>query len=299
MKYRKTLSRISASLLLSSLGLSASAQIFYQIEGNGLENPSYLFGTHHLAPLNVVEENNVMDYFDRCEQVIGEIDLTQDQMSLAMKMQPYMMAPQDSTLSMLISAEDYAFISDEFKKWAPYPGMELSMLEGMRPMVVSTMVSVKMISDDLQGFDLSQQLDTYFQNSAKEKGKDIVALETPEFQAEMLYGSTPIIYQAEMLVELLKNPEKSIESVKKLNTAYANQDLDTMFAMSEENDEHPEFMEALLDRRNTDWLIKLPDLINNKTSFIAVGALHLAGDKGLIEGLRRLGYTVTPVIKQD
>ena len=299
MKYRKTLSRISASLILSSLGLSASAQIFYQIEGNGLENPSYLFGTHHLAPLNVVEENNVMDYFDRCEQVIGEIDLTQDQMSLAMKMQPYMMAPQDSTLSMLISAEDYAFISDEFKKWAPYPGMELSMLEGMRPMVVSTMVSVKMISDDLQGFDLSQQLDTYFQNSAKEKGKDIVALETPEFQAEMLYGSTPIIYQAEMLVELLKNPEKSIESVKKLNTAYANQDLDTMFAMSEENDEHPEFMEALLDRRNADWLIKLPDLINNKTSFIAVGALHLAGDKGLIEGLRRLGYTVTPVIKQD
>ena len=299
MKYRKTLSRIGASLIVSSLGLSASAQIFYQIEGNGLENPSYLFGTHHLAPLNVVEENNVMDYFDRCEQVIGEIDLTQDQMSLAMKMQPYMMAPQDSTLSMLISAEDYAFISDEFKKWAPYPGMELSMLEGMRPMVVSTMVSVKMISDDLQGFDLSQQLDTYFQNSAKEKGKDIVALETPEFQAEMLYGSTPIIYQAEMLVELLKNPEKSIESVKKLNTAYANQDLDTMFAMSEENDEHPEFMEALLDRRNADWLIKLPDLINNKTSFIAVGALHLAGDKGLIEGLRRLGYTVTPVIKQD
>lgn len=40
---------------------------------------------------------------------------------------------------------------------------------------------------------------------------------------------------------------------------------------------------------------EIPTLINEKSTFIAIGALHLCGDEGLISLLRKKGYTVRPV----
>ena len=289
------LRKIGLSLLGAAAVIPASAQIFYKIEGNGLEKPSYLFGTHHLAPISVVEENNVPEYFEETRQVVGEIDLTLDPMTIAMAMQSHMMAPPDSTLSKIISPEDYVIINEEFKKYTPIPGTDLSMFETMKPMVVSTLVTVSVMSEKMGGFDAENQLDSYFMKKAKEEGKKVTPLETPEFQASVLYDSTPISYQAEGLVEILKNPQQIFESSEKLNEAYFNGDLETMYSLSEEEDSHPEFMVALLDRRNADWLTKLPSIMEDSPAFIAVGALHLAGDKGLVKGLRDLGYTVTPL----
>lgn len=285
---------ILASLLLT-VALAAPAQVLFKVEGNGLAAPSYIFGTHHLAPLSVIEEFGAAEPFKQAEQVIGEIDMTQDQMTMGLAMQSHMMAPSDSTLSKVISPEDFAVINEEFKKWSPMPGMDLSMLEPMKPMVVSTMVAVGMSSEAMPDYDPTQQLDSYFQTTGKEMGKTILPLETVDHQATVLFDTTPIAYQADALVEMLKDPAEAIQSTKDLTEAYYAQDLDKMIALSEKGDEHPEFMIALLDRRNADWLTKLPEMMSKAPSFIAVGALHLAGKQGIIEGLRKLGYKVTPV----
>ena len=288
------LKSIIASLLLLA-SVPASAQILYKVEGNGLTAPSYIFGTHHLAPLSVIEKTGADKCFKEASQVVGEIDMTQDQMKLGMAMQPHMIAPSDSTLSKVISPEDFTIISEEFKKWAPMPGMELSMLEGMKPMVASTMVAVGMAAQAMPGYNPQEQLDTYFQIQGKNEGKTITPLETVEYQASVLYDTTPIAFQAEALVEMLKDPSKAIQSSKDLTAAYDAEDLSKMLQLSEEDDEHPEFMVALLDKRNAEWLEKLPEIMKAAPSFIAVGALHLAGDKGIVEGLKKLGYNVTPV----
>lgn len=288
------LKSIIASLLLLA-AVPASAQILYKVEGNGLTAPSYIFGTHHLAPLSVIEKTGADKCFKEASQVVGEIDMTQDQMKLGMAMQPHMIAPSDSTLSKVISPEDFTIISEEFKKWAPMPGMELSMLDGMKPMVASTMVAVGMAAQAMPGYNPQEQLDTYFQIQGKNEGKTITPLETVEYQASVLYDTTPIAFQAEALVEMLKDPSKAIQSSKDLTAAYDAEDLSKMLQLSEEDDEHPEFMVALLDKRNAEWLEKLPEIMKAAPSFIAVGALHLAGDKGIVEGLKKLGYNVTPV----
>ena len=288
------LKSIIASLLLLA-SVPANAQILYKVEGNGLTSPSYILGTHHLAPLSVIEKVGAAQPFSDSKQVIGEIDMTQDQMTLGMAMQPHMIAPADSTLSKVISPEDFTVISEEFKKWAPMPGMELSMLDGMKPMVASAMVAVGMAAQAMPGYNPQEQLDTYFQTQGKSQGKTIVPLETVDYQASVLYDSTPIAYQAESLVEMLKDPSKAIQSTKDLTAAYKAQDLNKMLELTEKDDEHPEFMIALLDKRNAEWLEKLPEMMKTAPSFIAVGALHLAGEKGIIEGLKKLGYSVTPV----
>ena len=292
----KLFKKALASILLIS-GFSASSQVVYKVEGNGLKEPSYIFGTHHLAPVSVAGDFGATDLFNKASQVVGEIDMTQDQMQMQMAMQPYMMAPADSTLSKVLPKDEYDSLNESFKKWAPMPGLDLSMLEPMKPMVVTTMVTVGITAKEVPDFNPAKQLDTWFQASGKKDGKKIIPLETAEQQAALLFNFTPISLQAEALTELLNEPEKSVENARKLTQAYMKQDLNAMLELSQQEDEHPEFMEALLDKRNADWLTKLPAIFNDGSTFVAVGALHLAGDKGVVEGLRKLGYTVTPVSK--
>lgn len=275
----------------------ASAQVLYKVEGNGLTSPSYIFGTHHLAPISVIEDFGATAPFKGATQVVGEIDMTQDQMQMAMSMQSHMLAPSDSTLSKVISPKDYAIVNEQFKKWAPMPGMDLTMLEPMKPMAVNTIVVAGMTREAMPGYNPEEQLDGWFQTTGQQDGKKIIPLETVEQQAALLFDTTPISFQADALVEMLKNPDKAVSQTKILSDAYMAQDLDKMLKLSEEEEEHPEFMIALLDRRNADWLTKLPGIFKEGSTFVAVGALHLAGDKGIIEGLRKAGYTVTPVKK--
>ena len=293
-KNMKCFKTLVASLLLA-VAIPSSAQVLYKVEGNGLTSPSFIFGTHHLAPVSVIEEFGATEPYKSATQVVGEIDMTMDQMALAQAMQPHMMAPADSTLTKVISPEDFTVISEEFKKWAPMQGMELKMLDMMKPMAVTTMVAATMAQQAMPGFNPAEQLDSWFQLQGKNEGKKIIPLETAEYQATVLFDSTPIAYQAEALVELLKDPTKAMDNTKALTEAYKAQDLGKMLSLSEDEDEHPEFMVALLDRRNADWLTKLPGIFKDGSTFVAVGALHLAGDKGIVEGLRKLGYTVTPV----
>lgn len=282
-----------------AIAFSASSQVFYRVEGNGLESPSYIFGTHHLAPLSVIDEiPGCREALNSAKQIVGEIDMTVDQMALAMKMQPYMMAPADSTLSKVIAPQDFSRIREEFKKYAPMPGMEIDMLEPMKPMVITAMVSVQIVKDKLPGYNAAEQLDTYFQQFGKENGKIIKGLETPEFQAGVLYGTESIANQAKALVELLDNPSEAIQKSEAMNQAYLKQDIESLLKLMKEDEADEEkFMKVLVNQRNANWISELPAIMKEAPAFIAVGALHLPGENGVIEGLRKAGYTVTPIMK--
>lgn len=272
-----------------------NAQILYKIEKPGSENASYLFGSHHMAPISVVEESGAMDYFNQAAQVVGEIDLTQDPMMISMALQPYMMAPADSTLSVLLQGEDIDALNATFSKYSPMPGMTLQMLDPLKPNAVSAMMAAGMSQEEMPGFDPAQQLDSFFFKTGAQEGKKIVALETPEYQGEVLFNMTPLTIQADGLIEMLKNPEESLEMARKLTKAYQDRNLDAMYEVSKQGDQNPEFMELLLTKRNADWMTKLPALIDESPAFIVVGALHLAGPEGLLQQLQNAGYKISPI----
>lgn len=54
---------------------------------------------------------------------------------------------------------------------------------------------------------------------------------------------------------------------------------------------------AMLDKRNSNWVNQIPELMKNKSTFIAVGAAHLAGEQGVINLLKKAGYKVKSVMK--
>ncbi len=283
---------IAGALALTG-SIGANAQIFYKVTGNGLENPSYIFGTHHLAPLKVLTENKpAMDAFKEVSAVVTEVDMTQDPMKLQAAMAPFMLAPTDSTLSKVLTPEQYEKVSAVFNELTGFP---ILAMDPYRPMVVSTNISMLTVMKSIPDFNLSEQLDTYIGGQGKALGKKNLAFETAEQQAEILFASTPIAEQAKALVEMAEDTEKLVSNSKRLNDAYFAHDLENLFKISMEEEENPEFMEKLLDKRNADWLTKLPAMMNGQSVFVGVGAMHLAGPQGLVEGLRKLGYTVEAV----
>ena len=276
--------------------VTASAQLLYRVGGNGLANESYIFGTHHLAPVAVLDSvPGFAEAWSAAGTLIGEIDMTVDAAELGAAMTPYMTAPQDSTLSRLVDAETYQSLNQSLKQLMPGIPVDLSMFEGMRPMVLANIVAVNVVGPLIPGYNPQEQLDTHLEVTAKTAGKTIKALETPEMQARLLFATLPLDEQVEALKEVLDNPEELAEQGTHLTELYYKGDLDAMLEYGEETDDHPEFMKALLDSRNSDWLAKLPAMLSEGSSIVAVGALHLPGKNGILEGLRKAGYTVEAV----
>ena len=60
------------------------------------------------------------------------------------------------------------------------------------------------------------------------------------------------------------------------------------------DDEEQHFM---LDARNKKWIQKMPEMMSQHSVFFAVGAAHLPGDNGVINLLKKAGYTVKSIEK--
>jgi uncharacterized protein YbaP (TraB family) len=78
--------------------------------------------------------------------------------------------------------------------------------------------------------------------------------------------------------------------------AYKSQDLEKLEALMMKTDMGVgNFTDVLLYNRNRNWVVKLKELMSQKSLLVAVGAGHLPGNKGVINLLRKAGYTVTPM----
>ena len=64
---------LAASVILT---FQSNAQLLWKISGNGLEKPSYLFGTHHVAPIHICDSiAGFNEAFNSCKQLYGELEL--------------------------------------------------------------------------------------------------------------------------------------------------------------------------------------------------------------------------------
>lgn len=285
---------LSVILLVSFF--QANSQLLYEISGNGLKKPSYIFGTHHLAPLSILDSiRGFSQAFDACEQIVGEIDMTGNIAAMAMKMQPYMTAPPDSTLDKIIPPERYAAANAKFKEVFGNKSVSLDMFKTLRPTAISNIICQTVMQRDLPDFNINLQLDSHIQKIGKENGKSILALETPEMQAELLFCFYPLKRQADELLDILDNTDELKNQVKKLNEAYLGRDLLKLTEVCLEEETDPDFFNSLLRKRNLNWMLSIPSIISTHPTLIVVGALHLPTEDGLLRLLSASGYKITPI----
>lgn len=282
--------------MVAVIATAAHSQLLWKVTYNNSGKTSYIFGTHHFAPLSLLDSIKGLDAaLQNADKVYGELDM-QAAMdpSAMMGMQQMIMAPADSTIDKVLTAKQLADLN---MAWAKYgtDQIPLNALYVLKPAGLSTQLAALMSAKVLPDINAGQGIDNELQVRARKAGKPVAGLETMEFQTQMLLGD-PISKQAEDLVETIEDIDTEAGKLVRLTNAYLAQnykDIETICAESVLK--NPESAEKMIISRNNNWMKQLEPEMKNTNLLVVVGAGHLVGDKGILNQLKKAGYTVTPV----
>lgn len=294
--------KICSMLLLLMAAVTMQAQLLWKISGNGLQKPSYIIGTYHLAPVSFTDSiKGLKAALDASEQVYGEIlmaDLASPENQ--QKAQAAMMLPDGQTLDKLFTADEMTRINALVKSVLGVDmtnPMVAQQLGKLTPYALQVQLGVLIYLKKHPGFNPNEGFDSYFQKEAAAKGKGVGGLETFDFQINTLYKSTTMERQKQLLLCMADNLEFTEEQTENVVKAFFTQDLDGIekamdAKLNNTCDGTPEEKETLIYSRNDNWMKQMPEIMKQKGTFFAVGAGHLPGERGLLAQLKKAGYTV-------
>ena len=291
--------RLSLIIAVLVVALASQAQLLWKVSGNGLGRPSYIFGTHHMAPSTMIDQiPGINAAIDGCDIVVGEIEKDSLMSKEAqMKMANAMIAPTDSTLDMLYTPTEYAVIEKVFDKYFGAMGVKLAQMKTLKPNAISTQLQAMQAVKYFPNFDANNLIDIAVQDRANKAGRPSASLESLQEQIDLLFNA-PLTEQAKNLLEACRQDAFFQEQSSALAEAYMHQDLDKLMAVMTDatmGGESEEAMEALIYSRNRSWAEKLVKIMPERTCLVCVGAGHLPGPQGLLQLLRDKGYTVEPM----
>jgi uncharacterized protein len=268
--------------LLPFLGLAQNTLLF-EIQGKGLKAPSYVFGTMHLVcPDRFQTPEKVKTSLGKVEQLVLELDMGSPKFKE--NMQKALLYPEGQDLQKNMTPKAF----DSLKTWfSENAGIDLAKLKQMKPLGLMSFMYMKMLNC------MPQSVEDRLVAIVAEIKKPVIGLESAAFQANLFEGAGD---PAEMVMELVRKPKEANAELDTLVSLYEKEDVDGLFrAIQQSRFSGEGFQKTLLEDRNKAWIPKIEALCKEKASFIAVGAGHLGGPLGLIELLKKQGFTVTPV----
>ena len=259
--------------------------LLWKISGNGLNKPSYLFGTIHLT-CDTSLDANTLNALETTEQLYLELDM--DDKSIQMKLMKLMMMKDGAKLSTLLSPEDFKILDEFMKKNL---NMSAKLFDSFKPFMISSMLFPKMLDCK------SQSVESELMKITKEQNEEIFGLEKAEDQMKV-FDEISYQDQADELLKTVKdNLEKDKKEFQEMITIYQNKDIEGMLKMMSDSDNKitSENQDILLNDRNKKWIPIMIKIMKDKPTFFGVGAGHLAGEEGVIKLLRKKGYKVEAV----
>jgi len=261
--------------------------LLWRISGKGITKPSYLYGTMHvLCADDAALSDSLKAVIAHCDELYFEINLSD--MARMLASMKYMRMNDSKRLSDLLKPDEYAKVRDYFSKHASM--LPFGMLERFKPMLISGLI-------EQQGMECqtADGMELMIMKESRPYHKPVRGLETAEFQAG-LFDSIPYELQAKELVNYIDSADENGKMMRQLVELYKHQDLEGIDRLSQKDDNGISgYMDMLLYNRNRKWAKELDSLLTKKSLLVAVGAAHLPGINGVIELLRKEGYTVEPV----
>ena len=327
-------------------GKAPKEGLLWKISGNGLTQPSYLFGTWHgdTELRNQSFLDSVPGFhasFRSVKQFMCEKTLTgasKSTNSSQDKLRAVMLLPKDTTYSDLLDKSQISILDTFLTKKLKVTSDKMN----LRPNALSYILT-QMISEDTVRSRIRQKvmilesstrlpdsvviarrkqlyseqdiMDYALLKKAEAKGMEVVGLdELIEYQPIMLFTTDATLkQQADSLVRFINRSgfDHLVDSMNLLTSAlrdvYREQNIHKLKDEKQKlmdgivkmdtwtKNKMDEMTQSLVSDRNRDWMKHILTYINNKSTFIAVGALHLPGEDGLIQLLRDAGYTVEPM----
>jgi uncharacterized protein YbaP (TraB family) len=148
--------------------------------------------------------------------------------------------------------------------------------------------------------DPTQVLDYVLARMAQDGGKPVLELESLDEQVSV-FESMSEADQLALLRHAVANYERLPQVIERLIAAYLKRDLAAMARISDEGGGEDTkrikeiFTRRLIVERNTRMVDRMEESLRQGGAFVAVGALHLYGDRGVPAQLERRGWKVTRV----
>jgi uncharacterized protein YbaP (TraB family) len=262
----------------------------------------YLFGTIHVGDEETIGLAPVVREARKASDVVlGE--LTMDP-ALQAKVMRLMFLPEGKTLKGILPEAAHARLST----WLEKKGFQPQMFERMK--VWGVAVTIAFLAQGIEKAAASKSIDQVFQDEARAEGKEASGLETVEEQMgvfDELTEEQQVAFLVAALEQVEEDEKDGEGSVERLTALYRRGDVDALF---QELNKHYDasdpvgkaLMERLVDHRNVrmvDRLLERARAEPELTYFVAVGALHFPGPKGILALLAEKGHTVRRLAATD
>ncbi len=269
--------------------------VAWRIEKAGIE-PSLLFGTVHLSDPRVLEvPTPVFEAFDYIDTLILELKEVTNPSDMALELfkYPQLYTLQDERLDRILPPEETELLAEGLRE----RGLTTGLLARMRPWFIymSMQGSRCEAKRRAQG---GHVLDQAAALMAVENGIELVGAETVREQFESLAKVTDQS-MLRALLDLFALPYTISDQAETLIQLYENSDTGMILALgielARDKAAFHEFVETVIFERNHRMAERALPYLEKGNVMIAVGALHLPGDEGLVELIRQQGFTVSAI----
>ena len=273
---------------LNFLAAQTENTLLWKISGNGLDKPSYLYGTMHVADQRAYQlGDSVWEAIHACEGLALEL--------LISEINPFSLVgmtlmPKDSSLHDFLTEEEYQVVKKAVETYAEKETAGL--IDQVKPFF-----TMGAISGALLPSDKPQALDEWLEKYAKKLNKKTFSIETVEEQMGAI-TTVPLKTQARDLYEICIGIDSLKIAMEIMMTAYQNQDMVSIQRITEEEGMSETMNDGLIRDRNYRMAERIDTLIRKRTVFSAIGTAHLPGKEGVISLLRKIGYQVDPVFSE-
>ncbi|MCZ6499894.1 MAG: TraB/GumN family protein [Gammaproteobacteria bacterium] len=250
----------------------------------------YLTGSIHVLreddyPLPAV----LSEVYGKSDALIMEIDLDDlDPLESAALIRSLAMAPNGSDLRSLMGEASF----NRSMESALALGIDLERFGEVRPWFAALMVLEWSLRK--AGYSPENGVEQHFLRQAIADKKPIEGLETMEQQLN-IFASLSDAEQGMFLEKTLAELDQLTDEIDKLLVAWKTGDDGVLESLLLDSfDEFPELFDELVDQRNQAWDRQLTEILRHgvKDYMVIVGALHLLGERGVIELLRQRGFEV-------
>ncbi|UTW62017.1 TraB/GumN family protein [bacterium SCSIO 12741] len=289
---RTLIATILSALLFTSISLHGQQKhsLLWRVSGNGLDKPSYLFGTIH------IQDEEVFQFADSVLLCLEASD------AFAMELHPDTVLQglftktlagrfgneedsEDSRLKEVLSEDEYQRFAKKFKE---VTGLDLADMNQNNPLLLATMMEKKKRSKS----DKETFMDGYLYGIARTYQKPVFGLEELEDQLGMLRNMSDDQLRDQLMVTVdsSENYQEMLrDSVVQL---YRNGDVDGIEKLSQKE----LGKNGSMLKRNEVMVNTIDSLVKKQSLFAAMGAAHLPGKEGVVELLRAKGYKVETVV---
>lgn len=274
--------------------------MMWKIETAGAP-PSHLVGTAHVSDPRVTRGpaglSGIIAEADVVALEIAEIGDDQAMAAATLKHARLMVMPPGQSLWDVVPDEH----EDLIRSSPNLPGGSAGTLFGYQPWVVAMLLSVPAceLAREASGIPAFDKL---IARQAARHDVSVVGLETVEEQFTVLSGMS-MAMQVDFLVQSARLSPQAADYFETLVALYERRQIAAMMPLSEileppsaQSGAILAYIQAdLIEKRNRTMAHRADNLLRKGNAVIAVGALHLPGETGLVELLRQAGYKVTPV----